>query len=344
MRSIPSLAVAWCLGYAALALSWSFGAPGFPFGANDPHGPEMGSWLSGATPGWTGALLAAACCAGAVAASAVARGVANRRLATAVLAPLAVVLLLVVPDVRVLQNLAYSFSLHFDLVDWPVLNQALCVVGGLLVAGTAIVVLRRPPCARCRRPEAVAGEKTRWTRVGRWAVIVAICSQLPYAVQRAAWNVGIPMGVSQRFVDDLAADVVEKGMHPMVLWMLVIPDVLGALLTLGLVMRWGERFPAWVPFLGGRRVPISLAVVPATVVSVAVTVAGLALYRFVWDDGGVKGTAVPGLLWLPWGLALATATFAYVMRRRRICAGHEPPARSSGLASAGVDRGGVPKG
>jgi hypothetical protein len=335
MRSIPSLAAAWCLGYAALALSWAFGAPGFPFGADDPRGREMGSWLVGATPGWTGALLAAACGAGAVAAFAVARGVANRRLATAVLVPLAAVLLLVLPDVRILQNLAYSFSLHFDLVDWPVLNQALCVVGGLLVAGTAMVLLRRPPCGECRRPEDVAGEKPRWARIGRWAVIVAICSQLPYAVQRAAWNLGIPMGVSQQFVDDLADDVVEKGMHPMVLWMLVIPDVFGALLTLGLVMRWGERFPARVPFLGGRRVPISLAVVPATVVSVAVTVAGLALYRFVWEDGGVSGTAVPGLLWLPWGVALATATFAYVMRRRRTCAGHEPSGRVPGL-TAGV--------
>ena len=335
MRSIPSLAAAWCLGYAALALSWAFGAPGFPFGANDPRGPEMGSWLSGATPGWAGALLAVACGAGAVAAFTVARGTADRRIAGAVLVPLAVVLLLVVPDVRVLQNLAYSFSLHFDLVDWPVLNQALCVVGGLLVAGTAMVLLRRPPCAECRRPEAVAGEKTRWTRIGRWAVVVAICSQLPYAVQRAAWNLGIPMGVSQQFVDDLANDIVEKGMHPMVLWMLVIPDVLGALLTLGLVMRWGERLPAWVPFLGGRRVPISLAVVPAAVVSIAVTVAGLAIYRFVWDDGGVKGTAVPGLLWLPWGLALATATFAYVMRRRRACAGHEPSGRMPELATEG---------
>jgi hypothetical protein len=258
-----------------------------------------------------------------------ARGGAGRWVA-AVLVPLALVLLLIVPDVRVLQNLAYSFSLHFDLVDWPVLNQALCVLGGLLVACTAIVALRRPPCAECRRPEAVAGERTRWTRIGRWAVVVAIVSQLPYAVQRAAWNLGFPLGVSQQFVDDLANDIVEKGLHPIMMWMLVIPDVFGALLTLGLVMRWGERVPAWVPFLGDRRVPISLAVVPATVVSVAVTVAGLALYRFVWEDGGVEGSAAPALLWLPWGLALATATFAYVMRRRRTCAGHGPAERVPG--------------
>ena len=338
MRSIPYLAATWCLGYAVLALTWAFGGPGFPFGANDSRGPEMGSWLTGATPGRAGAGLAVACAAGAVAAFAAARS--HRRASAAVLVPLAAGLLLVVPDVRVLQNLAYAFSLHFDLIDWPVVNQAICVVGGLLVAFTAMIVLRRPPCAECRRPEAVVGERARWTRVGRWAAIVAIGSQLPYAVQRAAWNLGIPMGVTQDFVDALKADIVEKGFHPIVLWMLVIPDVFGALLTLGLVMSWGERIPAWVPVLGGRRVPISLAVVPATIVSVAVTVAGLAIYRFVWEDAEVKGTAAPGLLWLPWGLALATATFAYVMRRRRVCAGHpgsghEAPERMPELAAEG---------
>jgi len=137
-------------------------------------------------------------------------------------------------------------------------------------------------------------------------------------------------------------------MHPLVIWMLVIPDVIGALLTLGLVMMWGERFPARVPFLAGRRVPISLAVVPATVVSVAVTVGGMTVYRLVWDEGGVDGTAAPGLLWVPWGLALATATVAYVMRRRRACTGHpghgpeaaqpapgRPPLRTGPVAATG---------
>lgn len=39
--------------------------------------------------------------------------------------------------------------------------------------------------------------------------------------------------------------------------------VLGALLTLGLVRRWGQVFPGRVPVLGGRRVPPLLALVPA---------------------------------------------------------------------------------
>jgi hypothetical protein len=87
------------------------------------------------------------------------------------------------------------------------------------------------------------------------------------------------------------------------------------LLTLGLIMRWGERFPRWVPLLGGRRVPVWLAVVPASVVSAAVTVAGLMVIRFAVEGGSVSATAAPGLLWLPWGLALGVATYAYAERR-----------------------------
>jgi len=36
-----------------------------------------------------------------------------------------------------------------------------------------------------------------------------------------------------------------------------------SLLTIGLVSNWGEIFPRWMPFVGGRRVPVSAAVAPA---------------------------------------------------------------------------------
>ncbi|MFI2649614.1 hypothetical protein [Micromonospora fulviviridis] len=38
-----------------------------------------------------------------------------------------------------------------------------------------------------------------------------------------------------------------------------------ALLTLGLVYHWGERVPGWVPGLGGRAIPVRVAVIPALV-------------------------------------------------------------------------------
>jgi hypothetical protein len=57
----------------------------------------------------------------------------------------------------------------------------------------------------------------------------------------------------------------------------------GAILTLGLVQRWGEVFPRWIPFLSGKRVPIWLAVIPASLVAVIVTNAGLMFVRLTLD-------------------------------------------------------------
>ena len=94
----------------------------------------------------------------------------------------------------------------------------------------------------------------------------------------------------------------------------------GALLTLGLVRPWGETFPRWIPILGGRRVPPRLAIIPAALVSVLVTSAGLMFIRFVltgalaevFEFGEDLGwiALAPELLWPLWGAALAAATLA----------------------------------
>ncbi len=47
---------------------------------------------------------------------------------------------------------------------------------------------------------------------------------------------------------------------------------------LGLVQRWGEVFPRWMIGLAGRRVPIALAVVPASIVSVLLIVGGIGIW------------------------------------------------------------------
>ncbi|MFF5171585.1 hypothetical protein ACFY3U_02990 [Micromonospora sp. NPDC000089] len=99
--------------------------------------------------------------------------------------------------------------------------------------------------------------------------------------------------------------------------------VAGAILTLGLVRPWGERFPRWMVGLAGRRVPTMLAVVPATVVALAVTAGSLGLVtapRFWELTGGLSLTTLPMLLWPVWGVALAVATYAYRLRRRGACA------------------------
>jgi hypothetical protein len=76
-------------------------------------------------------------------------------------------------------------------------------------------------------------------------------------------------------------------------------DLAGAFLTLGLIQRWGEIFPRWVPYLSGKRVPPAMAIVPASLISVIVTSAGLQVVRGLLANGfPAEGwaTTAPGLL------------------------------------------------
>ena len=103
---------------------------------------------------------------------------------------------------------------------------------------------------------------------------------------------------------------------------------------LGLVQRWGEVFPRWMIGLAGRRVPIALAVVPASLVSVLLVVGGIAIWSGLGqmvanmtagglDSMGISGAIIfqlgPTLLFPVWGAALAVATLGYYYRRRGPC-------------------------
>jgi hypothetical protein len=110
--------------------------------------------------------------------------------------------------------------------------------------------------------------------------------------------------------------------------------LVGAVLMLGLVQRWGEVFPRWMIGLAGRRVPIALAVVPASLVSVLLIVGGIVIWSgldqmvaalvAVGAEGiGLIGEIIfqvgPTLLFPVWGVALAVATLGYYYRRRGSC-------------------------
>jgi hypothetical protein len=250
-------------------------------------------------------------------------------------------LILVVPDYRPLLGVAYApivlvgepfdwppdVSLG-DVLPWPVLNQVLCMVGGLLWAGVAIAFRRRTrgACRHCGRTD----QPSHWTsresaaQWGRWATLIAVAIPVIYAMTRYAWALGIPLGITREFLREGQA---------MGLWWagaaLATLAVGGAVLTLGLVRPWGETFPSWMPVLGERRVPPRLAIVPASLVSVLVTSAGLMFIRlvlmgtlaetFVFAEEVGWAALGPELLWPLWGAALATATLAYHYRRRGRC-------------------------
>lgn len=331
------LAAGWASLYGVLALVWTISGSGYPYGTADPHGAA--SLLRFLPPGVGAPVLAVLSITGAVVALAMAgpqavrlRGVARVLLST-YCGTVAVLLLVVVPDVQVLTTTGYAPILiigapfgwppvdYADVFTWALANKAFVMVGGVLLARTALVWLFRTGgwCLSCGRGAAgrswsSAESAARW---GRWATYVAAAIPLLYAVSRLAWLANIPLGISAEFLREMW----DNGM----VWAgsgLAAFAVVGAVLTLGLVQRWGERFPRWMIGLSGRRVPIMLAVAPATLVAIAVTAAGLSLYSSpeLWRAGAFSFATVPMLLWPLWGIALGAAALAYHLRRRGACA------------------------
>ncbi|SIR94253.1 hypothetical protein [Micromonospora avicenniae] len=334
---LAPLAAGWLGLWGVLALLATITGAGYPFGANDPHGDTN---LLRLVPVRFGpSLFAVLLLTAAVAALAMDRpAVRSPRQLRALLAgygwAVAAFLALVVPDARVLVMLGYAPMLiigapfgwppvdYSDVFTWALFARFAAVIGGLLLAGAVLVWQRRSAeaCAACGRGDAERG----WTapaaaaRWGRWAAGIAAAIPLAYASTRFAWAAGVPLGISREFLAEMQANgAVWAGFG------LGAFATVGAVLTLGLVQRWGERFPRWMLGLAGRRVPVRLAVTPATLVAVAVTAATLGLIanpRF-WALAGADFNlaTAPVLLWPAWGPALGLATYAYHLRRRGGC-------------------------
>ncbi|MDQ3641128.1 MAG: hypothetical protein M3450_06600 [Actinomycetota bacterium] len=97
-----------------------------------------------------------------------------------------------------------------------------------------------------------------------------------------------------------------------------------ALLTLGLVHRWGEVTPSWIPYIGGRGVPRLAAIIPAGAGAVALTLLWASAFSNLGEIFalyGLEGAArivviacyMPLLLWGP---LLAAVAISYAQRTR----------------------------
>jgi hypothetical protein len=161
----------------------------------------------------------------------------------------------------------------------------------------------------------------------RWTAHTVPLLTLPSGLWRIAFGLGLPVGVTGEVADDvpgwttlyaIALSLFAEGL---------------ALLTLGLVQRWGEVVPRWVPRLGGRRIPVLVAAVPAALGAAALTwiSVGSALG---WNDPASAVEGFPEGGWailmtacyaplLLWGPLLAVVTAAYVVRRVKA----RPPAQ-----------------
>jgi hypothetical protein len=332
-----AVAAVWSLGYGLLGLHWWGGGDGFPYGAGHDPAARI-SILGGVTQSAAAPALAALAFVGVLVAAAMSldagRGVV-RTLLTAFGLAAAIALALVIPDYRLLVLVAYlpltllsaplglEPAALLEVFDAAMVNQLAVVAGGLAWGAATLTYWGRTstrPETRSARAWLAPAAASRW---GTWATYVAIGIPMVYALTRYAWALGIPLGIdADVFREQQAAGLWAIGAA------LASLSVVGGLLTLGLVRPWGEVFPTWLPLVGGRSVPVALAVVPASLMAVLVTNAGLMFWRMAFTGGFPVGgidltlendwaALAPELLWPLWGVALGAATAAYAIRRHR---------------------------
>lgn len=243
---------------------------------------------------------------------------------------LALITTVVFTDTLVLAYLGYTLSLQFPPIPAPVLWQGFLLLGpGLWLAVWASLESSRrhmraeprtaaeaeddaePPAESSAASAGGAGSASTSAKI---AVGVAVAVPVLYASTRILWAIGIPFGLSPEFyAEGLRVGMWQSGLA------LSFAGLVGALLTLGLVQRWGERLPRWTGPLAGRRVPILLATVPANIVSLTLFAGGMGLVQSVLlNDVDLTShwvTIGPTLLFPLWALALGWATYAYRARR-----------------------------
>jgi hypothetical protein len=340
-RWAPYAAVAWSLVYAVLGLDWAVSGHGFPYAPGfmpSVAGPLAGKF--GPAVAWI-VVIAVGIPAVAVG-TLMLRGVRRlRSLLTIAGGLFAAILLLLMTDLTLLTTLAYIPYVVFRLLtgaetgfyqqvliqsQWIITHQLLCLIGGFLWLAATVSYIRRSTdaCLYCGRRDGPEGwsNPNKAARWGRIAVYVAMVVPVFYAVTRYAWALGIPLGMSEEYLHQGQ----KSGTWTSGLFLATF-GLVGAVLMLGLVQRWGEVFPRWMIGLAGKRVPIALAVVPASIVAVLLTVGGIAIwsgYAQLADAAAASGQEMwivvgPTLFFPAWGAALAVATLGYYYRRRGPC-------------------------
>lgn len=343
-------AVVWSLIYSALGIYWAIGGRGFPY-IPDTESNGLGPLLGRLAPGVAWIVVMMAGIPAAAVGMAMLRGPRGGTFRTLLITSgflFAGLLLLLMTGLDLLIKLGYfpyaAFSLFTGVevgrailmawTEWATVHQLVCLTGGFLWLAATVCYARQSgdACLYCGRGSSLEGWKSpdnaaRW---GRIAVYVAMVAPVFYVLTRYAWALGFPLGMNE----GLFRSGQESGKWIGGALFLGNFILVGAFLMLGLVQRWGEVFPRWMIGLAGRRVPIALAVVPASLVSVLLAVGGVGIWSGL--AGMVANLAAngadnmeiieaivfqlgPTLLFPVWGGALAVATLGYYYRRRRPC-------------------------
>ena len=166
--------------------------------------------------------------------------------------------------------------------------------------------------------------------VPRWAVIAAhvpAWAVLPSGIWRIlAFVAGVPL-LDRTAEGHPGLEVFGGATYLLVLT--VLSELL-AYSAVGLVAPWGERVPRWIPWLGGRPIPVGVAVVPAGIGATVLTLLWTYSLTMVAAGRTVEGGTDLGLhlhswqyvvFWLCyaplllWGPVLGAVTIHYYRRR-----------------------------
>jgi hypothetical protein len=324
---------AWAIFLVAMGTYWTFGGAGYPFGRNDVDGPTYTSLLGGLEHHAGGPVIAVV---GALA-GLIAVPLQEKRRRAGVLPAvtvLALLVIVVVADARTILLLPPLglFPIIWFTATWPTVFQMVLVAGAALLLVAGVRYARRTGPARPSRP---------WIKIGVAATVVAMICPMPYAVIRLAWSQGWGLGAPEPFVASTLRNQPENVYIEPVLASFALG---GALLTLGLLCRWGRIFPRWIPVLRGRAVPLWFPLGLGG--SAAIGIFGFgraqllgqlgyqppgALDTFqLWGqpihDTAYWGAGGLGWIFFPlWAISLAVALIGYYHRALR-CSGSPEPA------------------
>ncbi|MFE7549576.1 hypothetical protein [Streptomyces gardneri] len=171
--------------------------------------------------------------------------------------------------------------------------------------------------------------------VPRWAALAAHAVPLvtlPSGLWRLALVAGLPV------TQDAELGAMGFWVSAYVVSLSVVSELL-AFLTLGLVRSWGEVFPRWMPFLGGRRVNPAAATAAAFAgVAGLCAIAGWGVYASYADLGpGIPASPAQEALLiacyaplLAWPVLVAAVAASYYRRRTRAAGSRSRSGSGSG--------------
>ncbi|GIE89062.1 hypothetical protein [Actinoplanes regularis] len=169
--------------------------------------------------------------------------------------------------------------------------------------------------------------------VPRWAVLAAHGAALT-VVPSGIWRIlsavaHVPLNTTATAARHDNLELITGWWYPIALT--VVSELL-AYLTVGLVAPWGEMIPRWVPWLGGRRIRIAAAVLPAGIGATVLTLLWTYSLSMIAAGRSIEGSVNTGLhmnawqqlaFWtcygplVLWGPLLGAVTIHYYRRRRR---------------------------